>query len=317
MNQGNRGAPATVEAKGATVCELGDRGADLHVHTTHSDGGCSPGEIVRAAASVGLRAVAITDHDTLSGIECAAGEAERLGVELVAGIELSAAYESREIHVLGHFVRAADRNLAAACADLKAARRGRVLEMIDRLAGFGLSVDLSALERDFPRATLGRKHLADWLVRTGQVESRRYVFAQFLGASGPAHVRKPLIGAAGAISLIKAAGGVAGLAHPPYDLRRSALDDLVRAGLRAIEVAGPSISSRLSRRFHEWADEFGLIPIAGSDFHSSDRPGRWVGSITTPIPEFERLKTVRELDEGPRNDRARPLGIPSAATSAR
>jgi predicted metal-dependent phosphoesterase TrpH len=264
--------------------------ADLHVHTTHSDGVCSPCEVVIAAANVGLSALAITDHDTLSALAVARPEAARLGLELVGGIELTAAFAGREVHILGHFVRDDDPALSAAATALRAAHAGRLRAMADRLARLGLAVDLDALARAFPRATLGRRHLAEWLVRTRQVSSPREVFSRFLGDDGPAQVAKPSLPWADAIALVRGAGGVAGLAHPPYDLREEGLRTLVDGGLGALEVAGPGRSTRLGRRWRDWADRLGLVPIAGSDFHAHDRPGRWIGSTTTPGPVLERLR---------------------------
>jgi predicted metal-dependent phosphoesterase TrpH len=264
-------------------------GADLHVHTTHSDGGCSPGEVVRAASNVGLAALAITDHDTLSAVDLARPEASRLGVELIPGVELTAVRDDREIHLLGHYVDDHDPDLVASCAALREGRARRIAEMVDRLRELGLSVDLETLRRTFPRATLGRKHLADWLVRSGQVAGHREAFARYLGDDGPAHVAKPRVPWREAIALIRGAGGVAGLAHPPYDLRLSTLRELVDAGLGAIEVGGPGIDVRLGLRWRAWADELGLAPIAGTDFHAADRPGRWVGAITTPSADLARL----------------------------
>ncbi len=166
-------------------------GADLHVHTTHSDGSCSPGEVVRAAANVNLRALAITDHDTISGVAAARPEAVRCGVELVGGVELTSEFEGREVHILGHFVSEACPSLVEACRDLRVRRDARIHAMVGRLETLGVSVDLARLERTFPRATIGRKHLAEWLLRTGQVASFRAAFSQYLGDDGPAHVPKP------------------------------------------------------------------------------------------------------------------------------
>ncbi|WP_435017304.1 PHP domain-containing protein [Tundrisphaera sp. TA3] len=264
--------------------------ADLHVHTTHSDGVCSPGEIVRAAAAVGLGAVAITDHDTLSAIAVARPEADRVGVELIAGIELTAEREGREIHILGHFVRDDDPGLGAEADRLRVARRDRIEAMAGRLAGLGVAVDLDQLRSMFPRATLGRKHLADWLARTRQVESSREAFARFLGDGGPAQVPKPRVAWDRAIDLIRGAGGVAGLAHPPYDLREIDLRSMAEAGLGSIEVDGPGINTRLGRRWRDHAGRMDLVPIAGTDFHAPDRPGRWVGAITTSAIELASLR---------------------------
>jgi 3',5'-nucleoside bisphosphate phosphatase len=292
-------APARVKSRGKPErAPIRLAGADLHVHTTHSDGGCSPGEVVRGAANVGLAALAITDHDTLSAIAVARPEASRLGVELIPGIELTASRDGREIHLLGHFVRDDDPDLVAACTGLREGRARRIEEMAGRLRGLGLSVDLETLRRTFPRATLGRKHLADWLVKSGQIAGHREAFARYLGDGGPAHVEKPRVPWQGAIDLIRGAGGVAGLAHPPYDLRLNTLRELVDAGLGAIEVAGPGIDARLGLRWRGWADEMGLAPIAGTDFHAADRPGRWVGAITTPLDDLARLRKQRVAVSG-------------------
>lgn len=265
--------------------------ADLHVHTTHSDGVCSPCEVVVAAARVGLSALAITDHDTVSALAVARPEAARLEVELVSGVELTAEYEGREVHILGHFVRDDDPALGAATSSLRTARAERLEAMVARLDDLGLRVDLEALRRAFPRATLGRRHLGDWLARTGQVGSVREAFTRYLGDNGPATVPKPRLRWDEAIALVRGAGGVAGLAHPPYDLREMTLSAWSEAGLGAVEVAGPGIEPRLGRRWRDWAERLDLVPIAGSDFHANDRPGRWLGSVSTPAADLERLRS--------------------------
>ena len=248
---------------------------------------------MRAAANVGLAALAITDHDTLSALAVARPEAERVGVELIGGIELTAEWEGREIHVLGHFIRDDDPSLSAAVARLRQARAERIEAMVGRLAGLGLTVDLDTLRRMFPRATIGRKHLANWLERTGQVADRRAAFARYLGDGGPVEVPKPRVPWPEAIALIGGAGGVAGLAHPPYDLREQDLRAMIAGGLGAIEVAGPGVAKGRGDRWRSWADRLGLVPIAGSDFHAPDRPGRWVGAVKVSDAELERLRAGR------------------------
>jgi predicted metal-dependent phosphoesterase TrpH len=146
------------------------------------------------------------------------------------------------------------------------------------------------LRRTFPRAVLGRRHLADYLARTGQVASHREAFTRYLGDGGPAFVPKESLDVYEAIALVRGAGGVAGLAHPPYNLRQESLRQLAEAGMGALEVAGPGITRRLRRRFRDWAEALDLVPTAGSDFHAPDRPGRWVGVITTPLHDLERLR---------------------------
>jgi predicted metal-dependent phosphoesterase TrpH len=273
-------------------------GADLHVHTTHSDGVCSPCEVVVAAARVGLAALSITDHDTVSALAVARPEAARWGVELIGGVELTCEYEGRELHILGHFIRDDEPALLEAMAGLCAGRTERLRAMTARLKTLGLSVDEKALRRAFPRAVLGRRHVAEFLARTGQVASPRDAFLQYLGDGRPACVDKRRLEAGRAIALIRAAGGVAALAHPPMDLRELTLRALIGLGLRAIEVDGLGFSRSLSRRFHAQAIRLDLIGLAGTDFHAPDRPGRWVGAIATPRDGLERLRGASEAGLG-------------------
>jgi predicted metal-dependent phosphoesterase TrpH len=266
--------------------------ADLHIHTTHSDGACSPGEVVQAAVNVGLAAFAITDHDTLSALAVARPEAARLGIEMVNGVELTTEFEGRELHLLGYFFRDEAGPLLEACRDLRERRKLRIEAMVERLIGLGLHVDLRAIRQTFPRATIGRRHLADWLARSKQVGDRRDAFTLYLADDGPAHVPKPRLEIMHAIALLREAGGVAALAHPPYDLRERSLEVLCGKGLQAIEIAGPGAPGSRRPRLQEWAKQFGLVPIAGSDFHVHDRPGRWIGSTTTTPESLDRLRAL-------------------------
>jgi len=245
---------------------------------------------VIAASRVKLSALAITDHDTTSALPVARPEAERWGIELVAGVELTCDWNGREVHLLGYFFRDDDPALRSAMAGLCASRSARIEAISVKLAKLGLSIDLAALRRAFPRAILGRRHLADYLVRTGQIATLREAFARYLADGRPACVEKSRLPIDRAIALVRGAGGAAALAHPPHDLRESALQALVEQGLGAVEVDGPGFSPGRSRRLRVWADRAGLIAIAGSDFHAADRPGRWVGAITTQPDDLERLR---------------------------
>ncbi len=289
-------------------------GADLHVHTTHSDGVCSPCEVVVAAARVGLAALSITDHDTVSALAVARPEALRWGVELIGGVELTCGYEGRELHILGHFIRDQEPALFEAMAELRAGRTERLHVMAARLEALGLSVDEKALKRAFPRAVLGRRHVALYLAHTGQVSGPREAFLKYLGDGRPACVDKLRLEAGRAIALIRGAGGVAALAHPPIDLRELSLRALVGLGLQAIEVDGPGFSGSLSRRIRAQADRLDLIGVAGTDFHAHDRPGRWVGAITTPRDVVERLRGASAAGSGLARSNL-PLDPSSAASS--
>lgn len=244
-----------------------------------------------AAARAGLNALAITDHDTVSALAVARPEARHWNVELIAGVELTCQHRGgRELHILGYFFREDDADLAAAMAKLREGRARRIEAMAERLGSLGLHVDLDSIRRAFPRAVLGRRHLAEYLARTGQVGGIREAFTLHLGDGRPACVEKPRLDASSAIELIGQAGGVAALAHPPHDFGESSIRALADAGMRAIEVDGPGCSSGLGRRLRAIAPRLGLIGIAGSDFHTADRPGRRVGAFTTDPEALARLR---------------------------
>ena len=175
--------------------------------------------------------------------------------------------------------------------------------MAERLEDLGLRVDLAAVRRAFPRAVLGRRHLADYLTRTGQVSGLRKAFVKFLADGRPACVEKPRLDVFRAIEIIGRAGGVAALRHPPHDFGESAIRGLADGGLRAIEVDGPGCSRGLGRRLREIAGRLGLIGTAGSDFHAPDRPGRWVGTVTTDRDTLERLRAAADDGGDTRADR--------------
>ena len=130
---------------------------------------------------------------------------------------------------------------------------------------------------------------SEWLRVSNQVSSEREAFERYLGDGGPATVPKERLPWSDAIAITQAAGGVAGLAHPPYNLNEVTLARLVEGGLGSIEVAGPGINPRCGKRWRDWAEKMGIVPIAGSDFHAQDRPGRWVGSVTTSAEDLENL----------------------------
>jgi 3',5'-nucleoside bisphosphate phosphatase len=266
--------------------------ADLHVHTTHSDGLCSPCEVVVAAARVGLKGLAITDHDTVSALPIARSEAAWWGIELISGVELTSEYERRELHILGYFINDRDETLLEAMTLLRAARLERLRSIIAQLKALGLSLEEETLRQAFPYAILGRRHVAELLARTGQVPTVREAFRRYLGDGGPGCVDKLRLSVARAIELIRSAGGIPALAHPPADLRESTIRILIEQGLRAIEVDGPGFSRALSRRLQAQAVRLGLIAVAGSDFHAASGPGRWVGAITTGHTQLECLRAA-------------------------
>jgi predicted metal-dependent phosphoesterase TrpH len=283
--------PFTALCQAAARSRVSGR-ADLHIHTRHSDGLYTPVEIVDLARRSGLAAIAITDHDTLSGVQPAREAARGLALEVVAGVEISAEYRGRELHLLGYFVNLENSSLLAALSRLRQHRTDRFWEMAARLRQSGVAVDDAALRAFAGTGTLGRRNLAEFLVQTRRAGSVREAFARYLGDRGRISVPKIRLPVAEAIACVHGAGGVAAWAHPSYDCTRETLGELRRLGLGAVEVAYPVTRVSHSRELRGLAAELGLAVTGGSDCHGPGHPRRAVGACSVTGEELERLRRL-------------------------
>lgn len=261
--------------------------ADLHVHTTFSDGTYTPVELVSLARRAGLAAVAITDHDTLAGVAVAQAAAAGSSLEIIPGVEITAEDEGRELHLLGYYVRTDDGPLNKALQRLTDHRLERFWIMVERLRDLGVSFEEKELEAQARAGVLSRRHLALLLVKAQRAGSVHEAFQRYLGDHGRIVVPKVRLPVAEAIRLVCAAGGVASWAHPPYDRTRADLVRLQGLGLRAVEADYPSFKSRWSRQLRDWAGELGLAVTAGSDCHG---PGRELGACSITAEALQKLR---------------------------
>ena len=260
--------------------------ADLHLHTTYSDGTYTPAEVIDLARRSGLGAVALTDHDTLGGVPAAQAAAAGTSVEVVPGVEITAEYNGREIHLLAYFVALGNVPLGQALAEVRRQRAQRFGEMLERLRDCGVSV----VEEGFtaPPEALGRRHVAELLVRQGHVGTLREAFQRYLGDGARAVVPKKRLPAGEALALVRGAGGVAAWAHPAYDCTREGLLELRALGLGAVEVAYPDTRPARGRQLRAWAEALGLAVSGGSDCHGPGR--RAVGCRSISAAELEALR---------------------------
>jgi 3',5'-nucleoside bisphosphate phosphatase len=263
--------------------------ADLHLHTPHSDGLYSPAEVVDLARRAGLTAVALTDHDTLTGI-AAARSAAGAALEVVAGVEITAEFRARELHLLAYFVDTDDGPLALALDRLRRARVDRFREMIDRLRGQGVRLDGDVLAEVGTAPALGRRHLAEVLVRRRQVGTVREAFHRYLGDGAGADVPKVRLPVAEAIALVAGAGGVSAWAHPPAGAGPDELRELAGLGLGAVEVEYPSFRAARVGELRDLARRFGLAVTGGSDCHGPEPAGRTVGARTISDADLDDLR---------------------------
>jgi predicted metal-dependent phosphoesterase TrpH len=265
---------------------------DLHSHTTASDGQHPPGELLALAATAGVKALAVTDHDTVAALVEARQAAEPLGIELVPGIEVSSFLSGREIHILGHFVDPSDANLARYQLRLGDERRERMERMVERMRelGFPVSMDeVLAIARD---AQLGRPHLARALVEKRICTSVKEAFDRFLADGKPAWVDRFRLPASEAIQMIHDAGGTATLAHPGSSrVNEFEIKQLREVGLDGLEVHHSDHVPSHREKLLRVAKELELIPTAGSDFHGEAvAPGRKIGAESMDPAAFEALR---------------------------
>ncbi len=268
---------------------------DLHSHSTASDGQYAPAEVAARAASAGVVAWALTDHDTVAGQEAAAAAARAHGIRFVPGIELSVFLDRREIHVLGHFIDPSSkimRNFEDMLADH---RRGRVRRIVERLAAVGVPVTEEAIVGLSGGKTIGRPHVARALLEAGHVTTVKEAFDRYLGEGRPAYVGRYRLTAEEAVKLVRSAGGVATLAHPGVSkVNPGELSALRAIGFDGVESAHPDHPEEQAARFREAADRAGLVSTAGSDFHGEVvAPDRYLGSSRMPLVDLERLESRR------------------------
>ena len=267
--------------------------ADLHTHSSVSDGTETPAELVAAVAAAGLGAFALTDHDSTAGWAAAAAGARERGITLIPGMELSTRIQFASVHVLAYLIDPLDEALLAETARIRESRFTRAEEIVRRI---GRDYDLSwddVLSQTTEGATIGRPHIADALVARGHAATRSDAFDGILhwrrGYAQPHYAPDPLTG----IRLIRAAGGVPVLAHPgtrgaedviPEDKLRRFVD----AGLFGLEIDHPENREGSKRRLRELAAKYGLAVTGSSDYHGSGKPNR-LGAYTTPPEVVERI----------------------------
>ena len=270
---------------------------DLHVHTTASDGTCRPAEIVRLAAEAELAAVAITDHDTAEGYTEAAAAARETGLEVVPGIEISTRFFGA-VHILGYYIDPLSPQLRPVLDWVVQDRDERNRKMAELMAADGLPVDYEQMHARFG-AVVGRPHFAQLLVELGLAESVPDAFDRYVEKGRKYYVGRHFLSIERSIEIIHLAGGVPVLAHPfQYKLDDARLRELIEhcleSGLRGMECRYTGYDEEQVAYLLALAEEYGLLPTGGSDFHGANKPhirlGRGLGALTVPYEYLAGLK---------------------------
>ncbi len=238
---------------------------ELHCHTTFSDGTLTPTKLVERAAAKGVKALAITDHDTISGWDEARSAAQTYGLEIVPGIELSTTYNERSMHILGFYPD--PQKIEAPLNERIQGRHRRAQKMVDKLTELGFPIELPSMPGNMAP---GRPHIANALLAAGHVTSQQDAFQRFIGDHGPAYVPYEKFTAQEGIELLISCGAVPVWAHPYLfqgGIVEEVLPELVNAGLMGVEVYHPQHSISEERVLEDLCDQYGLLMTGGSDYH--------------------------------------------------
>ena len=274
---------------------------DLHVHTTASDGQYTPTQIIEKASDKNIGVIAITDHDTVAGIDEGAAAAKKLGVTFVPGVELNINYPTGEFHLLGLGFKEISPSLNEILENLVKNRDSRNLQIIDKMRQEGIDISLEEMKADFPDTVLGRPHFAAELVKKKVVKTRQQAFDRFLAKGRPWYVPRVGSGLDEAIVAIKDSGGVPVVAHPmslylSWGKLPDALQDFYERGVMGIEAFHPGARVTECLRLEELGRKIGYFITAGSDFHGekirADRKlGHTCGGRKIEDSIWEEIKT--------------------------
>jgi predicted metal-dependent phosphoesterase TrpH len=261
---------------------------DLHLHTIHSDGALTVEALLSLALSKNISCVSITDHDTFGAYATAPKVAESLGVELIAGIEISSVDKERDIHILGYFCDTQNAEFLAALKIQHESRKERVRIILGKLKKLGINISYEQVERHSNGVIIGRPHIASAMIANKYVSSFHEAFDLYLKTSAPAY--SPLIGfePEKAISLIKGAGGLAVMAHPEYTNADDLIPHLVECGIKGIEVYNYKTTKNI-KKYKKIAKAYGLVETGGSDFHEGTS---LIGEQKLPYSIVEKLKLM-------------------------
>jgi predicted metal-dependent phosphoesterase TrpH len=268
---------------------------DLHAHTTFSDGSLTPTQLVEEAVALGLTAVAVTDHDTVDGLPEALAAGERLGIRVVPGVELNLEHERVTMDMLGYFLGGCpSEELKAELAELRLYRDERNGRILERLAALGYALDPGDLAAAAENGAVGRPHIGEALVRRGYAGSITEAFERFLRRGAPAWVDRRRLSLGAALRLLRASGGLPVLAHPGIIRTDAAglehiVRDASRLGMAGIECYYPLHDEATVARCLALAEENGLVPTGGSDFHGSVKPHAHLGIGSAGLPLSDDL----------------------------
>lgn len=268
---------------------------DLHMHSIHSDGTYTPEEIVKRAKKNGVKAISLTDHDTVDGVLDGERAAKEFGVEYIKGIEISCNDDGLEVHILGYFLNLEDQKFISEIEELKLARDKRNMKIIENFKKLGIDIGVEELKKYAPGNIISRLHFANYLIDKGIVKDKNEAFSKYLGKTGLAYEAKENFPPERAVKIIKANGGFVSLAHPllvsKNDLiLKNLIKKLVDYGLDGLEAQYKSFTKAEVKYLKKLAKKYKLLVTGGSDFHGDNRVGTDIGDGGLYYNQFELIK---------------------------
>ena len=269
--------------------------ADMHIHTTCSDGRLKPEEAVELAHHKKLAALSITDHDTYEGYNQAIKKAEELGIELIPGVEVTSAFRDKECHILAYYFDVSTNYFADFLLSQKVARRHRIKGIIQTLNKSGVEVEYEEVRAEANGANIGRPHVAKVLISKGYVGNSHEAFTRYLSTERLGAIENSYPDFREVIGIIKNVGGAAVLAHPGRLYTRDEVSELVDAGLDGIECIHPSHNWEMQKYYSDYTEKNSMLMTGGSDYHGGvTQAYSHVGVVTIAAKHTAKMKRMTD-----------------------
>lgn len=270
---------------------------DLHLHSMASDGTLTPTEIVKLAHKLNLKAIALTDHDSVEGLPFALKEGNHLGIEVVPAVELSSDFEGRDVHLLGYYVDYKEAWFKEHLKQLKEARFQRAVKMIEKLKEAGLMIAFKDVLEEAGDGAVGRAHIARVMIKQGYIDDIEEAFEKYIGRKALCYVEKYSFQPEEVIEVIRKANGIAILAHPGLSEVDESIGKYIKHGLQGLEAYHSNHTKQMTAKYLKLAEHYGLITTGGSDCHGlKSGRGLTIGSVNVPdiiLDDLKRLKGDR------------------------
>lgn len=273
---------------------------DLHMHTVYSDGKLSVTELIELVRYYGIKAISITDHDTLKGQREGVSIAREKGIGYITGVEVSTILDGKEIHILGYGVNIEDNDLNSLFERIRKDRVQRAISILEKLRNYGIFIDIDEFGSNFMSLNIGRPHIARKMLEKGWIANYDEAFQKYLYNNGPCYVPKMNIHPRVAIEHIHNAGGIAVLAHPGLMLNEGDIGGVIDSGIDGIEIYYPKHTEVQKHRFIEIARSNNILETGGSDFHGREKDYKIMKDNVVPYEIFEKIRRVndqRKFDE--------------------